>query len=85
MEFNPLVFEKRDTLSFKRKLCFKYKGLVAQWTRAHGYEPWGRGFESLLAQKEKEEREKNIFFLKKKTKLLFERKTDSKKLREFIS
>ena len=25
-------------------------GLVAQWTRAHGYEPCGRGFESLLAQ-----------------------------------
>ena len=26
------------------------KGLVAQWTRAHGYEPWCRGFESLLAR-----------------------------------
>lgn len=25
------------------------KGLVAQWTRACGYEPQGRGFESLLA------------------------------------
>ena len=26
------------------------KGLVAQWTRAHGYEPWCQGFESLLAR-----------------------------------
>ena len=25
-------------------------GRVAQWTRAHGYEPWCQGFESLLAQ-----------------------------------
>lgn len=25
-------------------------GLVAQWTRARGYEPRCRGFESLLAQ-----------------------------------
>ena len=25
-------------------------GLVAQWTRARGYEPWCQGFESLLAQ-----------------------------------
>ena len=29
------------------------KGLVAQWTRAHGYEPWCRGFESLLARFQK--------------------------------
>lgn len=27
-----------------------YIGHVAQWTRACGYEPQGRGFESLLAQ-----------------------------------
>ena len=26
------------------------KGLVAQWTRARGYEPRCRGFESLLAR-----------------------------------
>ncbi len=26
------------------------KELVAQWTRARGYEPRGRGFKSLLAQ-----------------------------------
>jgi len=26
------------------------EGLVAQWTRARGYEPRCRGFESLLAQ-----------------------------------
>ena len=32
------------------KYCF-YLGHVAQWTRACGYEPQSRGFESLLAQK----------------------------------
>ncbi len=34
-------------------------GLVAQWTRARGYEPWCRGFESLLARK----RVLRIFYL----------------------
>jgi tRNA(Met) C34 N-acetyltransferase TmcA len=32
--------------------------LVAQWTRAYGYEPCGRGFESLLAQKKHKTRAK---------------------------
>ena len=36
------------------KLCYCYVCnslvLVAQWTRARGYEPRCRGFESLLAQ-----------------------------------
>lgn len=27
-------------------------GLIAQWTRARGYEPRSQGFESLLAQTE---------------------------------
>ena len=29
---------------------FDLKGLVAQWTRARGYEPRCQGFESLLAR-----------------------------------
>jgi hypothetical protein len=29
---------------------FKKRGLVAQWTRARGYGPRCRGFESLLAR-----------------------------------
>lgn len=37
---------------FLRKKAKKIqKGHVAQWTRACGYEPQSRGFESLLAQK----------------------------------
>ena len=34
-------------LYFSKKII---KGLVAQWTRARGYEPRCQGFESLLAQ-----------------------------------
>ena len=32
------------------KTIFNLKGLVAQWTRARGYEPRCQGFESLLAR-----------------------------------
>ena len=32
-------------------VLLSYYGLVAQWTRARGYEPRCRGFESLLALK----------------------------------
>ena len=42
------------TLIILSKLCYCYVYdslvLVAQWTRARGYEPRCRGFESLLAQ-----------------------------------
>jgi hypothetical protein len=31
------------------------EGHVAQWTRACGYEPQSRGFESLLAQNKKDQ------------------------------
>ena len=31
-------------------IIYYYTGLVAQWTRARGYEPRCQGFESLLAQ-----------------------------------
>ena len=31
-------------------MLYIYYGLVAQWTRARGYEPRCQGFESLLAQ-----------------------------------
>ena len=34
----------------KLVLAIKFFGLVAQWTRARGYEPRCQGFESLLAQ-----------------------------------
>lgn len=52
-------------------LCEKKekKGHVAQWTRACGYEPQSRGFESLLAQRIKKYVKKNVFFknFRKKT------------------
>lgn len=34
----------------KLMLAIKFFGLVAQWTRARGYEPRCQGFESLLAR-----------------------------------
>ena len=40
---------KNDQLRIHYYNCTK-KGLVAQWTRARGYEPRCRGFESLLAR-----------------------------------
>lgn len=42
---------KKKTVEFFIKKTYNLqKGLVAQWTRARGYEPRCRGFESLLAQ-----------------------------------
>ena len=40
-------------ISYSYCIIFFRKELVAQWTRACGYEPQGRGFESLLARKKK--------------------------------
>lgn len=34
----------------KLMVAIKFFGLVAQWTRARGYEPRCQGFESLLAR-----------------------------------
>jgi hypothetical protein len=45
---NKLSWKRNETKSFAMK---HHRELVAQWTRAHGYEPCGRGFESLLARK----------------------------------
>jgi len=43
---------KRLIILIKLCYCYVYDSsvLVAQWTRARGYEPRCRGFESLLAQ-----------------------------------
>lgn len=45
-----MILLKKDFSFFLFLPIFFYiKGLVAQWTRACGYEPQSRGFESLLA------------------------------------
>lgn len=50
-------------LTETEKMKLSNQGHVAQWTRACGYEPQSRGFESLLAQKIE------TFFEKKRDKL----------------
>lgn len=44
------LLNKKNFFIIGYKKNLKKLGLVAQWTRALGYEPRCRGFESLLAQ-----------------------------------
>ena len=50
--FSSLKEESNKDLTFYllSSTVISIAGLVAQWTRAHGYEPWCQGFESLLAR-----------------------------------
>jgi hypothetical protein len=50
--FSVIVKLRNKDLTFHllSSKVIRITGLVAQWTRAHGYEPWCQGFESLLAR-----------------------------------
>ena len=52
LSINAKKIYKRLIMLIKLCYCYVYDSLVlvAQWTRARGYEPRCRGFESLLAQ-----------------------------------
>ena len=46
----PLFVGSSPTTPEHASKYYEERGLVAQWTRARGYEPWCQGFESLLAR-----------------------------------
>ena len=77
MRKTPLCFQRVPLVipNFQKNFKMIFEGHVAQWTRACGYEPQSRGFESLLAHKIKTSTLSNIpssVFLNKKV-ILFQK------------